>query len=260
MTAVTEQSECDEATINNMAKMLDEAMGSRGETTEQVEAEKSGTEKYTPTTLPVGKCPFILTRAPNKGNCCSQKCKEGSKYCARHSKKSDVDEPAPAKTTKIVGKVAQSEVKPDKKPDFKFSVSKKFTPVAAKTTEQESSKPAPKIGVFTAKANARVPSLFAKKKANFYSRTFQPQDEDGETPEPMTLFFTDDELAKNMIFMDDGGVRTLMGFMNDELNVDEKDEPLPDDFMDNVDANVQETVTDEQREWCTKNKIAISTN
>lgn len=260
ITAVRDGEECDDQTIYNMATMLDTAIGGRTETTTESEKKVSDkAEKYMPGNVPVGKCPFILTRAPNTGKCCSLNVKEGTGFCTRHGKTvSENEGKEPTKTTKIVKTTAQSSVEVAK-PDFKFSAggARNFKPMAAKAPVSESNKAPAKIGIFTAKANAKVPSLFAKKKANFYTRTFQSQEDNGDMSE-MTFYFTDDPLAKNMIFVDESGTRTVVGFIDEEMNIDEKDDPLPEDFMDHVNGEIQDLISEEQLEWCTKNKIAIS--
>jgi hypothetical protein len=60
-----------------------------------------------------------------------------------------------------------------------------------------------------------------------------------------------------MIFIDEDGIRSLAGIIDDELNIDEKDEPLPPDFLNHVNSDLSD-ITDEQHEWCAKNKISIS--
>lgn len=252
ITAVRDGEECDENTMENMAKMLDTAIGGRVETS--TESEKKTSDKYLPGNVPEGKCPFILTRAPNTGKCCSLKVKDGSNYCSRHSKV-DSEGGETTKVQKIVQKTAQSNVDV-KKPEFKFAAAKKFTPMGSKSADAKATtEPVKqKIGIFTAKSNARVPSLFNKKKANFYQRSFIAQSENGEIQQ-LDFYFTDDPLTKNMVFIEEDGIRNVVGFIDED--VDEKDEPLPDDFMDKVNDQIQDNISQEQLDWCSKNKVSV---
>jgi len=247
--------------IEQLASFLDEGMGGVTKTETKVKAESKsstgdkGDIKYSPDEVPDDKCHFILTRGPNISKCCSLKVVSGTFFCSRHPEDGQKTKSASksGKTTKVA--TTEQESVSVAKPGFKFSglAGRNFKPVgAAEAKTAAVTKPETK-GIFAAKSEQKknVPSFLNRAKANFISREFH--EDDGAIT---TLKYTNDPIAKNLIFMNDEGQLKLVGILDESLSMDENDD---NDILSNIDGNDLDTkLTDEQSQWCVRNRVSIN--
>lgn len=255
LTKVTQNEDITEDEIEQLATFLDgntQPETTKKTATKTAAASSKADIKYSSDEIPEGKCSFILSRGPNSGKCCSLKVNVGSTYCSRHSKESQGTKTTSTKNEKV--SEPDQESVSVQKPAFKFGAltSKKFKPVDSDEKPTATASKTESKGFFAAQAEKRktMPSFLNKAKAVFLTR-----DVPGDDGSVITLRYCKDPMVKNLIFMDEDGQVKLIGILDENYDIEDTEDS---DIFENIDSDELDTkISDEQAQWCVKNKVSI---
>lgn len=273
VTSIHDEQEPNENKITTIANILDESIQSASlsvveEKISTVVEEKISTvkpkpksEKYkTPEECPTGFCAFILERGNSVGFCCSNKNTVDQVGCVKHWKKMNgVGGTGPA-IANTVKKTAQNTDSTVEKPIFSLkSGTRNFKKLETENVEPK------EVITFTKKVEGgkfkhkklNITSSITKK-AEFFKRVLISEDDDGDTSET-ELYFTKDPIGSKFVFLKENGLFNIVGFLPDDVDIEDDDEELPSDFSENIIENFEDEVDEKVSKWFTRNNIVTET-